>query len=151
MWLESGARGWKSIFDIAKLLKTTVHPLRVRFQNRHSFSTHCELETILRKLNDSFILLLHDKSVTKILIALLHRSVHLLRHTATRNPFRAPTTTISHFAKFGFSLEKEKKIIISTSFSMIVLFKKGCIICICSIKEAELRDFFNFYFGMFFN
>ena len=62
MWLGTDATGaWKTIFDIAKLLKATVLPARVRFRNLQSFSTVCILETTLRQLDSSFIVLLHEK------------------------------------------------------------------------------------------
>ena len=48
-WVGTGAiRDWKIIFEIAKLLKTTIHPSRVKFRNPQSFNTLCKLETILR-------------------------------------------------------------------------------------------------------
>ena len=62
MWIGTGAiRAWKTIFEIAKLLKTTIRPSRVRFPCRQRFNTLCTLETIFRKLHSSFILLLHEK------------------------------------------------------------------------------------------
>ena len=54
-------RAWKTIFEVAKLLKTTIRPSSMRFRYRQRFNTLCTLETILRKLNSSFILLLHEK------------------------------------------------------------------------------------------
>ena len=55
MWLGTVAiRASKTIFVIAKLLKTTVFSSAVRFGNRHSFSTVCTSETTLRKLDSSF-------------------------------------------------------------------------------------------------
>ena len=40
MWPGTGAiSAWKTSFDIAKLLKATILPSRVRFRNRQSFST----------------------------------------------------------------------------------------------------------------
>ena len=50
-WVGTGAiRAWKTIFEIAKLLKTTIRPSRVRFRCRQRFNTLCTLETIFRKL-----------------------------------------------------------------------------------------------------
>ena len=61
-WVENGSiRAWKIILEIAVLLKTTIGPSSMRFWNRQSFNTLCTLETILRKLNCSFILLLYEK------------------------------------------------------------------------------------------
>ena len=61
-WVGIGAiRAWKIIFEIGKLLKTTVHPSTVRFRYRQRFNTLCTLETILRKLHSPFILLLYEK------------------------------------------------------------------------------------------
>ena len=61
-WVETGAiRARKTIFDIAKLLKATIRPSRVRFRNHQSFNTFGMLETILRKLHSSFNLMLYEK------------------------------------------------------------------------------------------
>ena len=41
-WVTTGAiRTWKTIFEIAKLLKTTNQPSRVRFRYRQRFNTLC--------------------------------------------------------------------------------------------------------------
>ena len=61
-WVGTGAlRAWKTIFEIAKLLKTIICPSRVRFWYHQRFNTLCTLETILRKLHSSFTLLLYEK------------------------------------------------------------------------------------------
>ena len=50
-WVRTGAiRASKTIFEIAKFLKTTIRPFEVRFRYRHRFNTPCTLETISRKL-----------------------------------------------------------------------------------------------------
>ena len=47
-WIGTGAiRAWKIIFEIAKLLKTTIRPSRVMFRYRQGFNTLCTLEPIL--------------------------------------------------------------------------------------------------------
>ena len=83
-WVGTGAiRAWKTIFEIAKLLKTTICPSRVRFRYCQRFNTLCTLEAILRKLYSSFNLLLYEKQVPKILIPSLQRSMHLIPQTVT--------------------------------------------------------------------
>ena len=65
-WVGTGAiRAGKIIFEIAKFLKTTIHPSRVMFQYRQRFNKLCTSETILRKLHSSFILLLYEKKYLK--------------------------------------------------------------------------------------
>ena len=83
-WVGTGTiRAWKTIFEIAKLLKITIRHSRVRFRYRHRFNTLCTLETILRKLHCSFILLLYEKQVPIFLIASLQKSMHLIPQTST--------------------------------------------------------------------
>ena len=119
-WIDTGAiRAWKITFEIAKLLKTTIRPSRVMFQYRQRFDMLWTLQTILRKLHSSFILLVYKKKVPKMLIASLHRSMYFMPQTATWNPFRAPIPAILHFVKLGFSPEKREKVWnTSTRFSM---------------------------------
>ena len=63
-WVGTGAiRAWKTIFDIAKLWKTTIRPSIVRFRYRQRFNILCTLKTILRKLHSSFILLLYSCAI----------------------------------------------------------------------------------------
>ena len=149
-WVGTGAiRAWKIIFEIAKLLKTTIRSSRVRFWNRCSSNPLCTSEKILMKLHSYFILLLHKKWVAKILIASLHRLMHLIPRTATRIPFRAPFPTISHFIRFTLSAKERD---FYWGFHCIEhLSIKFRIICICSINEAVLKHLFIFYFGIFFN
>ena len=116
MWLGTVAiRAWKTIFDVARLLKTAILPSRVRFQNPQSFTTIFTLERTLRKLESSFIVLLCEKQVPKILVASLHRSMHLIPQTTKWTPFRAPLPTIHVFFIFGFNLEKTEKVLNSST------------------------------------
>ena len=60
--------------------------------------------------------------------------------------------TISHFARFAFSCEKNRKVLnVSTRFLMgCASFKrKFFIICIWIIKEAVLEYFYTFHFECF--
>ena len=62
MSLRAGAiKAWKTIFDITKPLKSTTLLFRVKLQNHQSFHTVFTSETILRKIDSSFILLLYEK------------------------------------------------------------------------------------------
>ena len=61
-WVGTGAIwAWKTIFEIATLLRTTIHLSRVRFWYCQGFNTLCPLEKNLTKLHSSFILLLYEK------------------------------------------------------------------------------------------
>ena len=77
-WVGTGAiRAWKTIFDIAKLWKTTIRPSIVRFRYRQRFNILCTLKTILRKLHSSFILLLYSSAIhLNSICSLIQRSMH---------------------------------------------------------------------------
>ena len=101
----------------------------MRFRNCESFNTLCTLETIFPKLQSSFILLLYEKQVSKIVVAFSHRTMRLIPQTATSvdtfQAFSARIPAILHFVRFGFSLKKRKVLDISARFSMdCASFKK---------------------------
>ena len=57
-WVGTAAiRAWKTIFEIATLLRTTIRLSRVRFWYCQRFNTLCPLKKNLTKLHSSFILL----------------------------------------------------------------------------------------------
>ena len=61
------------------------------------------------KLDCSFVVLLYEKYVPKILIASLRRSMHFIPQTANLIPFRARIAVVSHFVRFELNPEKMKK------------------------------------------
>ena len=98
----------KHFKKISELMNTTILPSRVRFQKCQIFSTVFTLETILRKLDSSFILLLFQKYLQFWQLHYLDQWISY--HRLPLETFSGLLILLFHILLLCFNLEKREKV-----------------------------------------
>ena len=121
----------KTIFEIAKVLKTMILPSNVRRRIHQTFKTFWILVILSRKFFSFCFSLLYEKWMPVIFIVPVHKSIHFLPQTATFALFSTPISAILHFSWFGFKPEY---------FENVANLLRSSLIDLLSLKEKVVSS-----------
>ena len=128
----------KTVFEIAKVLKTIILPSSVTRHICQTFRTFWNLVMLSRKIFSFRFSLLYEKLIRVIFMVSLYKLMHFRPQTAIFTSFSTPIPAISYFSWFGFNpeyFENVANVLRSSLIDLLSLKKK--VICLRRLNKNK--------------